>query len=330
VELSAQPVQQCPPGALLGCLSDPLVAIVLVPTGARIRPSAIGLELAPNTARTLIDRILGGEGEIAQTTAPLTDVERGVLAYFGASLTSRTTSAWYVGGVVTSPAALLALVGDEGAAAWPAQVTIGSHKGLVRAWIPMSVLADAPIEEISPTDSQAWSKLVLALTAEIATGVLDAATVASLRPGDTVVLEETWARLQRGTIAGTARVRIPGAHRTYWWCSIEPHRWTITRIDISTTDHQGKGKRMSSDPNTGAITSKLGDAPIPLSIELARFTLPLEELGSLRVGEVLTTGQPIGEHATLRAGDRAVATGELVSVDGEIGLRILKLVANGQ
>ena len=66
-----------------------------------------------------------------------------------------------------------------------------------------------------------------------------------------------------------------------------------------------------------------GDAPIEVVVEVARFTLPLEELAALRTGEVLTTGQPIGEQVTVRASGQAIARGELVDVDGQIGVRIL-------
>jgi flagellar motor switch/type III secretory pathway protein FliN len=60
-----------------------------------------------------------------------------------------------------------------------------------------------------------------------------------------------------------------------------------------------------------------------VSIEVARVSMRIDELAALAPGEVLATGRSIGERVTLRAGDRAVATGELVSVDGEVGVRVL-------
>jgi flagellar motor switch/type III secretory pathway protein FliN len=62
-----------------------------------------------------------------------------------------------------------------------------------------------------------------------------------------------------------------------------------------------------------------------VSVELARFTMPLEELGALRTGEVVATGRAVGERVTLRAGGHALAVGELVDVDGEVGVRLLRV-----
>lgn len=73
------------------------------------------------------------------------------------------------------------------------------------------------------------------------------------------------------------------------------------------------------------VLDRAADAPIAVSVEIARFSLPLAELSAVQVGEVLTTGRAIGERVSLRAGDRVLATGELVDVDGEIGVRILEL-----
>ena len=67
------------------------------------------------------------------------------------------------------------------------------------------------------------------------------------------------------------------------------------------------------------------DAPIELCLELARFTLPLGEISALRAGEVLCTGKAIGERVTLRAAGQPFAYGELVEVEGEVGVRITEL-----
>ena len=55
------------------------------------------------------------------------------------------------------------------------------------------------------------------------------------------------------------------------------------------------------------------------------MTLPLETLASLRVGQVLETGRAIGERVRLCAGSQVVAEGELVRVDGEIGVRLTRV-----
>jgi flagellar motor switch/type III secretory pathway protein FliN len=80
------------------------------------------------------------------------------------------------------------------------------------------------------------------------------------------------------------------------------------------------------DPVYAAL-AVVGDAPVDLRVELARVALTLAELGELRPGEVIVTGRPLGAEVVLRAGERAVAMGELVDVEGELGVRILRLGA---
>ena len=47
-----------------------------------------------------------------------------------------------------------------------------------------------------------------------------------------------------------------------------------------------------------------------------------------KVGEVLRSGRTLSERVTLRAGERAVAHGDLVDVDGELGVQITEIVGN--
>lgn len=75
-----------------------------------------------------------------------------------------------------------------------------------------------------------------------------------------------------------------------------------------------------------ADLAPVADAPLELSVEIARFTLPLGEIATLCRGEVLITGKPVGQRVTLRAASRAIAIGELVDVDGAIGVRIVDVV----
>lgn len=78
---------------------------------------------------------------------------------------------------------------------------------------------------------------------------------------------------------------------------------------------------------TDSTIAKMGDTPITLHVEVARVETTLADLASLSPGEVLRTGRVLGEQVTLRAGERAVARGELVDVEGELGVQITELVS---
>ena len=62
-----------------------------------------------------------------------------------------------------------------------------------------------------------------------------------------------------------------------------------------------------------------------LEVELARVDLPLSEIARLEPGAALPLGIDRRGLVTLRVGERAVARGELVDVDGAVGVRILSL-----
>lgn len=84
-------------------------------------------------------------------------------------------------------------------------------------------------------------------------------------------------------------------------------------------------------PSTDATHTKinwehLANAPVELQIELARFTFPLARLAELEPGTIIRAHQPVGSVVRLRAQDKVVAVGELVDVDGEIGIRITEVM----
>jgi flagellar motor switch/type III secretory pathway protein FliN len=84
----------------------------------------------------------------------------------------------------------------------------------------------------------------------------------------------------------------------------------------------------SSQPLSLADT--LLDVPVIVRVEVGCVTLPARQWAALRPGDVIETGQLLGEPVTLRVAGETVATGELVNVDGELGVRISRLLVGGQ
>ncbi len=73
------------------------------------------------------------------------------------------------------------------------------------------------------------------------------------------------------------------------------------------------------------MTEHAAAATLTLEVELARFPITLAELSRLEPGAALPI--PVGRRGlvTLRLGERAVAKGELVDIDGAVGVRVLSL-----
>ncbi|HEY6727690.1 MAG TPA: FliM/FliN family flagellar motor switch protein [Polyangiaceae bacterium] len=75
-----------------------------------------------------------------------------------------------------------------------------------------------------------------------------------------------------------------------------------------------------------SVAEAVLDAPVLVRIEVASVSMTASDFVSLRPGAVIETDQRIGQLATLRVAGREVATGELVNVDGQLGVRIRKLL----
>lgn len=72
--------------------------------------------------------------------------------------------------------------------------------------------------------------------------------------------------------------------------------------------------------------SLASDVPIQVVVVLGRKGVTMKDLMDLRPGEVVTLDKVPNEAVDLVASGRIVAKGELVEVDGRLGVRIIKIV----
>jgi len=68
------------------------------------------------------------------------------------------------------------------------------------------------------------------------------------------------------------------------------------------------------------------DVPLQLVAVLGKKTLSMKELLGLKMGQVLDLARPVNEQVDLVAGGKLFARGELVDIDGKLGVRIIKMV----
>ena len=78
---------------------------------------------------------------------------------------------------------------------------------------------------------------------------------------------------------------------------------------------------MSTDSQTPVDVAL--EAPVVVRIEVGSVEMKAREWAALAAGDVIRTGVKLGAPAVLRIGGVAVAHGELVTVDGETGVRIV-------
>ena len=96
---------------------------------------------------------------------------------------------------------------------------------------------------------------------------------------------------------------------------------------------QAMADQQSDEPvavsETGDAVSEalLRELPVQITCEIGRVTLSAREVLELRPGTVLPVGRPLAGPVDLTAGGRVLARGELVDVEGEIGVRITEIVS---
>jgi len=102
-------------------------------------------------------------------------------------------------------------------------------------------------------------------------------------------------------------------------------------LDNQLTDLLTRAERgieaILSPEETGYFDAS-GQQQVDLQIELGRTRLQPDDVEKLRGGSVVLFDRPIGEPAAIYAGGRLIGRGEVVVVDGKIGVRVVELVGS--
>ena len=90
---------------------------------------------------------------------------------------------------------------------------------------------------------------------------------------------------------------------------------------------EGLSPRYADEPAATANPDVLDDLPLALTLRCGQLTLTLGRLRELASGSVLEINGVAPGQATLCYGERIVAEGELVDVDGRLGLQITRMAS---
>jgi flagellar motor switch/type III secretory pathway protein FliN len=116
---------------------------------------------------------------------------------------------------------------------------------------------------------------------------------------------------------------------------VGPHSERGIRVDLrpdgrlvvgEATEARLSVERDNPNQNDGeTLTDVLLETPVVVRVELGAVSMSAREWARLGTGDVIETGQRIAEPVVLRIAGREVGRGELVNVDGQVGVRIQKL-----
>jgi type III secretion protein Q len=189
----------------------------------------------------------------------------------------------------------------------------------------------------APLGAAAVGTLPIDARLELARTFLDATELAGLDVGDAVVFDG-WPSLERdgnswpvslvvGDAAAAAALSSDGRveiDSSFGARAVDRAEEGTVSSDAGAEKELGEG--LDEETARIDVTAMLAAAPVEVIAEVGRVVLRGDEALGLGRGSVLTLGGPRTAEVTLRVGDQLWAEGELVDVEGALGVRVTRVL----
>ncbi|HVF45013.1 MAG TPA: FliM/FliN family flagellar motor switch protein [Pyrinomonadaceae bacterium] len=322
--------------------------------------SPVAVALDSVFACSVVDRVLGGDGSPPDALREPSHTERAVVEFLCLRLLHELNSLageplFRLESLTDSPA----LSSENGAGAPPSsravvatvRVTWAGPPGLVRV-----ALTEASLAALGASEGRillngrkgdgaaerwkAWRRLASDAAVRLRLGETRASVgdVEGLERGDIVVVERVHVARDGARFAGRVRVLIGAGNGVSMDGrvaesdgSLEAGARTLAVVveNISRGAGRGAAERIemeNEELRDGEAGAALEGLLLTLHVELPARRISLEELSRLRAGQVLELGCRPTDPVELVADGRRVAVGELVDVEGRLGVRVTRLV----
>jgi flagellar motor switch/type III secretory pathway protein FliN len=201
---------------------------------------------------------------------------------------------------------------------------------------PYQVVAALALPELGgarPSSLAALGELSIALPVVIGLGLAERTALADFRPGNAWFPGKgLWLQsASAGPVALAAPARDEGIQAT-----LSPDGTIVIRgesiaLPFDATPPLAESARDeamtdSHKPEPSRLTEAVLDSPVVVRIEMGTVSMTAREWAELGPGDVIETGRRIAEPVILRVAGREVARGELVNLEGELGVRIRELI----
>lgn len=173
------------------------------------------------------------------------------------------------------------------------------------------------------------ARMAIAIPLTLADAVLPLSALCRLRTGYLILPNRPWFTPSgEGTLSvGTLRLR-----GTLQLTELAPYTFTVTDMetvlmpssatDTMLADPHSEASVLELTPISDNVTENLPPLPVTLHLRCGSLTMTLTELQHLASGSVLTLRDVVPGQAWLYHGDIALASGDLVDVEGRLGLQI--------
>jgi type III secretion system YscQ/HrcQ family protein len=249
-------------------------------------PAAAALEVDPALVVQLVDRLAGGEsaGEVPAASR-LTPLEQTTFELLVLLAIDGACAVREVEDALTPRLTRAAAPEADGALSVELEIRAGTSRGRARVLLPA-----AAVRALAGAPDLAEGKIRLPASIRRGAVALLPDELESLEPGDVLLIRDA---------VGSAALVLPGGFRAAG--PLGPEGLHVEELSMSVRTPQ---------------------IPVTLEVELCRVEVSLADLARLEPGAVLPLAIDRRGLVTLRAGDRAVARGELIEVDGALGIRI--------
>jgi flagellar motor switch/type III secretory pathway protein FliN len=189
------------------------------------------------------------------------------------------------------------------------------------------------------------------LRAQLGSTKLDAATLSFLESGDVVIVDEPAIKWNHGSPRGDVVILVGAGRNFVLNGDVSNSLFSIKEISSrQAVNNQDTARFIMEDKGTATveleetrpevetdivddarqtdeISESLGNVQVRLRVELAGNKISLRELDSLRVGQVIDLGRGPTDTVDLvtDGSDETVAVGELVDLEGRLGVRLTKV-----
>ena len=203
-----------------------------------------------------------------------------------------------------------------------AAVTLDRQAFAARATIELGrAIPAAPVDPIAQLAS--LGRLPIALPLVAAVSLVRMSDVVALGPGDVWLPGDGWtAHFAAGSahLVGTAVLAPASSARGIGVKLSDAGEIVVVGektilLDVETT-------MPTSNQDQTATSEVVLDAPLVVRVEVGAVTLSAAEWAALANGDVIALGRRVSEPVLLRIAGAEVARGELVDIEGELGVRI--------
>jgi flagellar motor switch protein FliM len=336
----ADPIQAVSGAALCDRVADDTaLAIALWLGSERLAYAAVPAALARSLADAILFAEPAGDDDLgsaidARAPRPATPVERGIALFAAAAVVSAFGRADVaVSPCARSPAAIAAELGAGPHPVVGVYVGVRGDRRVHLAWVfgagAMAVAAPVrrPLPVLLSERGAALATAAVSARVIAGRGWAPLSAVDALRPRDVIVFDDPPAAPPGRAIAviGGARRAAPRAasdpasSRGAGFLALGRGRFPI-RTDGDRVIVTGPYERGD------AMSDVADDVSVELSCAMGRVTLTAREVLELAPGQVLALDRPLGGPVELIVGRSVIGRGELVDLDGELGVRVVELL----